>query len=90
MRGYSSGRVKRTVPIPSGMDVGNLIGKKGSNIKDVSARSGAVCRVDGEEMVVLLSGSQREWRDTTPTARPSMFSPLLTCYILYEQGFLYE
>ena len=61
----SSGRgATRSVQIPPEMDVGVLIGKKGSNIKDVSARSGARRRVDGDAKRVYLSGSSCKSRSS--------------------------
>ncbi len=50
-------RSRRTIPLPEGLPVGQLIDKKGSNIRHLQSKSGSRIAVNGDAGVVTVTGS---------------------------------
>ena len=48
--------VRQVLPAPPGLPTGQLIGKKGNNLKHLQARSGAHIYVDAEIKAVVVTG----------------------------------
>ncbi len=51
---------RRTVFAPEGLGVGQLIGKKGSNVRHLQSRSGARVNVNADAGTVIVSGSSSD------------------------------
>ena len=50
-------RSRRTIPLPEGLPVGQLIGKRGSNIRHLQFKSGSRIAVNGDAGFVTVTGS---------------------------------
>ncbi|DBA85228.1 TPA: hypothetical protein ACH3X2_005931 [Trebouxia sp. C0005] len=77
-------RSRQTFPLPEGFPVGQLIGKKGSNIRHLQSKSGSRIAVNADAGIVTVSGSASDiaaavnllqaqfasWRSSAATAYP--------------------
>ena len=50
-------RTRQTVHAPEGMPMGQLIGKRGSNVRHLQSRSGARINIDTNAGTITVSGS---------------------------------
>lgn len=50
-------RSRQSIPLPEGLPVGQLIGRKGSNIRHLQSKSGARIAVRGDAGIVTVTGS---------------------------------
>ena len=53
-------RQRQTVAVPPGMDLGQVIGKAGSNLKHLQARSGTRMFVDNSSESVIVQGRAKD------------------------------